>query len=281
MKKQFLIAALLGASLLLTSCDMTTKLEKIDVEQAKNVALVALGLEGEEINQIEAELKEKNGQKYYDVDVVVDGVKYEFDVDAISGVIIARDTDDDSKPLVTTGYVPQKTEPAVSSVYAEVISEEKAYEIALAAAGVTVEEAHIFMHELDLDDGEFEYEIAFLSTVDNTVYRYEIDAVSGAVKSYSSQPKAADSGNGSNELVILPNGSLITGVLDEAQAKEIALAQVPGATESDIREFEIDMDDDGKLEYEGEIVYGGMEYEFEIDGYSGAIRSWEVEPVGE
>ena len=37
--------------------------------------------------------------------------------------------------------------------------------------------------------------------------------------------------------------------------------------------------DDGRVEYEGKIVYGGMEYEFEIDGYSGAIRSWEAEPV--
>lgn len=255
MKKQFWIAALLGASLLLTSCDMTTKLEKIDVEQAKNVALVALGLEGEEINQIEAELKEKNGQKYYDVDVVVDGVEYEFDVDAITGVIIAK-TDVSNR-----------------------IDEHEAYKIALAAAGVTPEQAEIYKNLLDRDDGEYEYEIAFLSLADNIVYRYEIDAVSGAVKSYSFQPVGRDTGNSSAEVIVLPDGSLMTGVLDEAQAKAIALAQVPGATESDIREFEIDTDDGGKIEYEGEIVYSGMEYEFEIDGYSGAIRSWEAEPV--
>lgn len=53
----------------------------------------------------------------------------------------------------------------------------------------------------------------------------------------------------------------------------------PGATASDIREFETDYDD-GRTEYEGKIVYDGMEYEFEIDGYSGAIRNWESEPVG-
>ncbi|MBP3486562.1 MAG: PepSY domain-containing protein, partial [Oscillospiraceae bacterium] len=57
-----------------------------------------------------------------------------------------------------------------------------------------------------------------------------------------------------------------------------ALAQVPGATVDNIREFGVDYDD-GRLEYEGKIYYDHMEYEFEIDGYSGAIRSWDVESV--
>ena len=66
--------------------------------------------------------------------------------------------------------------------------------------------------------------------------------------------------------------------ISDEEAKKIALAQVPGAKESDIREFEVDYAD-GRLEYEGSIYYGEMEYEFEIDGYSGAIRSWEVESI--
>ena len=51
---------------------------------------------------------------------------------------------------------------------------------------------------------------------------------------------------------------------------------MPGATASNIREFKVDYDD-GRVEYEGSILYNGMEYEFEIDGYSGAIRNWEAE----
>ena len=53
---------------------------------------------------------------------------------------------------------------------------------------------------------------------------------------------------------------------------------MPGAVLSDIREFETDYDD-GRLEYEGKIFYGGMEYEFTIDGYSGAIREWEADSI--
>ena len=65
------------------------------------------------------------------------------------------------------------------------------------------------------------------------------------------------------------------------QAKSIALAQVPGATTDHIREFDVDYLNNGNLEYEGKIYYHSMEYSFEIDGYNGAIRSWEEEPIYE
>lgn len=61
-----------------------------------------------------------------------------------------------------------------------------------------------------------------------------------------------------------------------AKAKAIALARVPGATEADIISFEREYDD-GFLNYEGEIWYGGMEYEFEIDGATGTIIEWEID----
>ena len=65
------------------------------------------------------------------------------------------------------------------------------------------------------------------------------------------------------------------GSLTADEAKELVLSTVK---EGRIVEFEKDYDD-GRLEYEGTIVYEEMEYEFEIDGYSGAIRSWDVESV--
>ena len=59
--------------------------------------------------------------------------------------------------------------------------------------------------------------------------------------------------------------------------RSIALAKVPGATEKDIS-LSLDRDD-GRMSYEGKIIYQGMEYDFEIDAYSGAIREWEAESV--
>ena len=63
----------------------------------------------------------------------------------------------------------------------------------------------------------------------------------------------------------------------EQEIKKIALAKVPNATEKDIQ-VKLDRDD-GKLKYEGKIIYECMEYEFEIDAYSGAILEWEAESI--
>ena len=48
-----------------------------------------------------------------------------------------------------------------------------------------------------------------------------------------------------------------------------------GATSKNIS-IELDRDD-GWYIYEGEIVYDGMEYEFEIDADTGNILKWEEE----
>lgn len=69
-----------------------------------------------------------------------------------------------------------------------------------------------------------------------------------------------------------------TKLLTEEEAKKLALDRVPGASEKDIRKFKMDRED-GRAEYEGEIIYDGMEYEFEIDAESGAFTEWEQEVV--
>ena len=119
--------------------------------------------------------------------------------------------------------------------------------------------------KLKRDGGRELYQIEF-RTDDHTEYEYEIDAVTGAVLAFDWNVK--------KDSTETTGGSAIT----EAKAKELALAQIPGASTGDIRKFKTDHDD-GRLVYEGEIVYNGMEYEFEIDGYSGAFRSWEAEPA--
>ena len=96
MKKTFVISILLSVCLLFAGCNEITNLEKIDVEQAKSIALAALEMSGTEVSYMEAELKERNGHKYYDIDLVVDGVKYEMDVDALTGVIIEKKIEDDA-----------------------------------------------------------------------------------------------------------------------------------------------------------------------------------------
>lgn len=59
------------------------------------------------------------------------------------------------------------------------------------------------------------------------------------------------------------------------KATALALSRVSGATENDIQ-IELDYDD-GHYVYEGEILYGQKEYEFEIDANTGTFLEWSEE----
>ena len=109
----------------------------------------------------------------------------------------------------------------------------------------------------------------------------EIDDLKGSQGSQDQQNtdpaddgQAADRGNGTQSSS--GNTGSTSGVavtLEEAQ--NIALERVPGAAAQNIS-IELD-EDDGWYIYEGDIVYDGMEYEFEIDANTGNILKWEEE----
>ena len=63
--------------------------------------------------------------------------------------------------------------------------------------------------------------------------------------------------------------------VSEADARAAALARVSGATDTDIK-IELDFDD-GQYIYEGDIIYDGKEYEFEIDANTGNFLKWSEE----
>ena len=64
--------------------------------------------------------------------------------------------------------------------------------------------------------------------------------------------------------------------ISQDKAREIALAQVPGATAKNMTKLTLDRDD-GRLIYEIEIKYNGMEYDFEINAADGAILEMEMD----
>ena len=199
-KRTIILTALTLTGLLLAGCAASpTQVSRIALETAKAAAIEAAGFTAEEVSFLSAELDKRNGIEYYDIDFRADGKEYDYDVDALTGMIIGSESPE--------------------------VAKKSADAVPLKATKVPVEELTAKLEE-------------------NT-------------------PNNADT---------------TSKEISESEAKKIALAQVPEAKESDIREFEVDYDD-GRLEYEGSIYYGEMEYEFEIDGYSGAIRSWEVESI--
>lgn len=173
---------------------------------------------------------------------------------------VADDNADDGSAATTAA--------ANSGTGSKYISEEEASSIALAQVdGATEDELRI---NKDNDDNRNIYEVSILH--DGVEYDFEIDAQTGDILSQSSERDDDDDwDDGQN------NNQNNSGLISEKKASKIALGQVDGATESDLR---IHQDtDDGRTVYEGSIIYNEMEYEFEIDAQSGDIIDWSSESV--
>lgn len=148
---------------------------------------------------------------------------------------------------------------------------EQAKQTALQHAGKTASQVQFVKAQQDWEHGKKVYEIEFIVSGSSgyTEYDYEIEAATGKIVSYDHDA----------ESYAPPAQSTNSGVkVTEATAKKTALSRVSGATEKDIYEWKLDYDD-GRTEYEGKIIYGGMEYEFTINAATGAVTEWDVESV--
>ena len=281
--KRKAIPALCAAGLLalaLTGCGVGTaggQAEYIGIDAAKAVALEAAGVAEDDAVFSTAGLDKRNGMDYYAVDFTAGGQSYEYDIDAVTGVVIDSSSgggtaetpaagDDDGTASAPAAASPSPSAGQTTGGQAAAVTEEQARETALSHAGLTADQVTFVRSELDRDDGRLMYDVEFY-TSDYKEYDYEIDAATGEILSYDYDAEGYS---------YQPNATPGTAITAE-QARAIALAEVPGAAESDIYEFETDRDD-GRLEYEGKIIYNNTEYEFTIDGYSGAIREWDAEP---
>lgn len=221
----------------------------IGVEDAKAAALSAAQVDSADAQFSVAELWDHDGEQYYEVDFTAGGQEYHYAIDAVTGTVIESGTGS------ATGS-------------GSLIGEDEAKRIALEDAGISESNASSLTVELDEDDGAVVYDVEFYVASTGTEYDYEINAADGTIRSLDHDAEnytPSQSGTGTDT------------VKTEQEVRDIALAKVPGATEKDIR-LSLDRDD-GRMSYEGKIIYQGMEYDFEIDAYSGAIREWDAESV--
>lgn len=236
----------------------------ITTEKAKSLALAKIpGATENDILKFKTDYDD--GRTEYEIKVVFGNAEYKFEMDAFTGKIMSFDYD--AEYIIVPSVTP------VVSTEGTTITAAQAKELALARVpGATAQD--ILEFETDYDDGRVEYEGKIL--YGGIEYEFGLDCC-GAFHCWKTETVGYDyynhhSGHHSGQ------HGIGCRTITAASAKSLALAQVPGATARNIVEFETDYDD-GRIEYEGKIVYKGMEYEFEIDGYSGAFRKWEAEPV--
>ena len=185
----------------------------------------------------------------YEIKILLDGVRYELEIDAFTGEIreVDKDDDDDDRSEVTG----RNSE----------ISLEEARRIALETVNGTIVEE-------ERDDDSYDFEIR----LDGRKYEIEINAFTGSVEEFeidddddddrsSDRKKKEDKDKNRNQ-----QKSSTSLTLEEA--RRIALERVNG------RITEEERDDDS---YEFEIRLDGKEYEIEINAFTGKIEEFEVE----
>ena len=183
-------------------------------ERAENKAIgkaaaeaVALKDAGYDISQVRLERTEfemENGQYVYDVSFRADGEEYEYWVDAYKGTILARETEGGgriysndmnnptsnpaSSPMISPTTRASSTQPTQSPGQNNkaTISLETAKSIAVADADLSMSDVTFYDTKLENDNGRLEYEIDFYHN--NIEYDYTIDATTGSIISYDSEP---------------------------------------------------------------------------------------------
>lgn len=143
-----------------------------------------------------------------------------------------------------------------------VISQQKAKQIALDDAGVAESEASFSKASLERDDGVVKYDVEFHAN--GVEYEYDIAADDGTIinfkKKYTDKYVQPSIDDKPKDDKLTPN-----------EAKQKALSHA-GLAEEDVRGFKIELDrDDGREVYEIEFNADGYEYEYEIDAKDGDV----------
>lgn len=288
---------------------MTATAEYIGIEAAKEAAVKSAGIAEEQADFSTAGLDNRDGTFFYQVNFSADGVEYEYAIDAVTGVVIEESSGADEttgaassaeetagetseaqsafpeeanegqQAVATAGAgEEQAVAPAETSAPANIgtqqsasqnsgmIGEDKAKEIALSHAGLTEEQVQFVKVKRDYDDGRSIYEVEFYGEGADE-YDYEIDAITGEIVAFDSE---LHDRNGS-----APSEG--QSPVSEDEVRATVLERVPGASAENLF-LRLEMDD-GRLEYEGELIYDNMEYEFKVDAYSGNVMEWEAEQI--
>lgn len=137
----------------------------ISESKAKEIALDHAGLTSSQVKFVHVKLDYDDGRWEYEVEFYRNNTEYDYEIDASTGKILSYDYDAEY-------YTP-------SSGF---ISESEAKDIALERAGLKENQIKSYKCELDEDDGRWVYEIEFRHG--SHEYELEIDAATGAVRSY-------------------------------------------------------------------------------------------------
>ena len=181
--------------------------------------------------------------------------------------------DTDYKTPAAPDPAPETPAPSASTPSGQDVGQDAAKQAALRHAGLTESQASNWKIEREWDDGRLEYELEFwcgTTEYDYTIDGYSCSVLKHEIDHHTEYNSGHHSGSYSNGAGAQPSGDI-----GAEAAKAAALAHA-GVSEGQTTKMEVERDwDDGRLEYNVEFDVGRTEYEYTIDGATGAILEYE------
>ena len=270
-----------------------TQSTDIGESAAKEIAFTDAGISAEQVQYLWSKMDYDNGKAVYDVEFVVNGVEYDYEIDAVSGTILSVDQEADNYRAAnqtagtqaasqTSGNAaPQKTTAQSNSTAQTAnqgstaqqnnyIGEQAAQDAALAHAGVSAQNVSFVRTKLDWDNGRWQYEVEFYDQ--GTEYDYSIDAVTGEVLGYDYDAEYYTANNNTAAAQTAPGAQI-----SAEDAKAIALAHA-GVSAQDAQRMEMGFDNEhGRAVYEFEWRVGWTEYSCDVDANTGEVVGYSSE----
>lgn len=260
----FISACVLAAAFSACAGRQNERAEYIGIEAARQSALTEAGVDEADAEFTVSGLDNRDGVFYYEIDFISGSNEYKYSVDALTGVIIGasisvqdsaqdnvqnavRDTannavqDSANEDQYDSGNVVNETTES-----GNISSEEAATENAVSGSG------------------------PFGNAPSESAQAY-------GTRHHGGEGYGAGMHNGEHgQMNGVGEGSYFSeDLISVDEVNDIVLKRVPGASADDIK---LEMDhDDGRIVYEGELIHGGIEFEFKIDAYSGSVIEWEAE----
>ena len=275
----------------------------ITLEEARDIALADAGVAREEAVFTEAEQDMERGVPVFEFKFYGGNVEYEYEINGQTGAVYSKKTTTyvsqdpagtpppvqtappasqppasqtpatqppaTAKPTPAPATQPPATQaPRPTQPSNSFIGSDAAKQAALADAGVSAGDARFTKVRMDYEDGVPVYEVEFYTATHE--YDYEIHAQNGSV--FHKEVEAHQTSSGNHHGVT----GTQTGADIGAEAAKNAALNHAGCAAGDVVFTKVERDyDDGWLIYEIEFYKGGLEYEFEIDGTSGAVLKFE------
>ena len=247
----------------------------ITLEEARDIALADAGVAREEAVFTEAKQDMERGVPVFEFKFYGGNVEYEYEINGQTGAVYSKKTTTyvsqdpaGTPPPVQTAPPPATQAPRPTQPSNSFIGSDAAKQAALADAGVSAGDARFTKVRMDYEDGVPVYEVEFYTATHE--YDYEIHAQNGSVFHKEVEAHQTSSGNHHG------GTGTQTGADIGAEAAKNAALNHAGCAAGDVVFTKVERDyDDGWLVYEIEFYKGGLEYEFEIDGTSGAVLKFE------